>query len=82
VTAFHGGKVWAVDVNTNTARPEALLIRNGEPTVVSTGTPRDLEEEGKRRLTRPFSLFAGADLAMLKALFDSHYALSRIPVPY
>ena len=82
VTAFHGGKVWAVDVNTNTARPEALLIRNGEPTVVSTGTSRGLEEEGKRRLTRPFSLFAGADLAMLKALFDSHYALSRIPVPY
>ena len=82
VTAFHGGRVWAIDVNSDTARPEALLIRNGELQVVSTGVPRGLEEGGKRRLTRPFSLFASADLAMLKELFKSHYALSQIRQPY
>jgi len=82
VTAFHGGKVWAVDVNTDTARPEALLIRNGEPQVVSTGIPRGLNEEGQPRLTRPFSVFASRDLAMLKELFKSHYALSQIRYPY
>ncbi|MCD2519633.1 metallophosphoesterase [Massilia sp. G4R7] len=82
VTAFHGGRVWAVDVNTDTARPEALLIRNGEPQVVSTGVRRGLNEEGQPRPTRPFSLFAGRDLAMLKELFKSHYALSQIRQPY
>jgi len=82
VSAFHSGRVWNVDVNSNTARPEALLIRNGEPVVLSTSAPRGLAEEGKRGPNRPFSLFAGADLAMLKALFASHYALSRIPYPY
>ncbi|SFD97785.1 metallophosphoesterase [Massilia yuzhufengensis] len=82
VTALHGGKVWAVDVNSNTARPEALLIRNGEPVVVSTGVARQLEEDSKRRLTRPLSLFDPADLAMLKGLFTSNYALSQIPQPY
>jgi hypothetical protein len=82
VTAFHGGRVWAIDVNSDTARPEALLIRNGELQVVSTGVPRGLEEGGQRRLTRPFSLFASADLAMLKELFKSHYALSQIRQPY
>jgi len=84
VSAVHGGKVWAIDVNSSSARPEALLLRNGEPIVLATSAPRGLEEEskGKRKLTRPFSLLAGADLAMLKALFSSHYALSRIPQPY
>ncbi|WP_313035518.1 metallophosphoesterase [Massilia alkalitolerans] len=82
VTALHEGRVWAIDVNSNTARPEALLIRNGEPVVVPTGVARKLDESGGRALTRPFSLFASADLAMLKGLVTSNYALSRIPQPY
>ncbi|MCA1248885.1 metallophosphoesterase [Massilia sp. MS-15] len=82
VTALHGGKVWAVDVNSNTARSEALLLRNGEATVVPTGVARGLPEDGGRRPTRPFSLFAASDLAMLKGLVLSNYALSRIPQPY
>ncbi|CAN7584004.1 metallophosphoesterase [Massilia sp. LjRoot122] len=82
VTALHDGKVWAVDVNSDTARPEALLIRNGEPLVVSTGVPRRLDEHGGQRRTRPFSLFASSDLALLKGLVSSNYALSQIPQPY
>lgn len=82
VTALHEGKVWAIDVNSNTARPEALLIRNGEAIVVPTGVARQLGQEGGRRLTRPFSLFAAGDLAMLEELVRSNYALSRIPQPY
>lgn len=82
VTALHEGRVWAVDVNSNTARPEVLLIRNGEPNVVTTGVARQLDEHGGPRLTRPFSLFASSDLAMLKALVMSNYALSQIPQPY
>lgn len=82
ITALHEGRVWAIDVNSNRARPEALLIRNGKPTVVSTGVARRLEEDGGGRLTRPFSLFASRDLAMLKGLVASNYALSRIPQPY
>jgi hypothetical protein len=82
VTPLHGGKVWAVDVNSNTARPEALLLRNGEPVVVSTGVARGLDEGNGPRLTRPFKLLALPDLAMLKGLVASNYALSRIPHPY
>ena len=82
VTALHEGRVWAIDVNSNTARPEALLIRNGEPAAVPTGVARQLDEKGGRRLTRPFSLFVASDLAMLKDLVMSNYALSRIPQPY
>mgnify|MGYP003410443650 CR=1 FL=1 len=29
MTPLHGSRVWAVNVNSNEARPEALLIRNG-----------------------------------------------------
>lgn len=82
VTALHEGKVWAIDVNSNTARPEALLIRDGDPEVVSTGVARELDDGKGRRRIRPFSPFASADLAMLKALVMSNYALSRIPQPY
>jgi hypothetical protein len=81
VTPLHGGRVWAVNVNSNGARPEALLIQNGEPVVVSTGVKRQLDETPKR-LTRPFSLSAVADMAMLRGLLSSNYALSRIPQPY
>ena len=73
--------VWAVDVNSNDARPEALLIRDGVPVVISMGIKRQLDET-PARLSRPFSLFAGADMAMLHGLISSNYALSRIPQPY
>lgn len=82
VTPLHEGRVWAVDVNSNTARPEALLIRGGEPVVVSSGVGRQLDQDGGGRRRRPFSLFAPADLAMLKGLVMSNYALSKIPQPY
>ena len=82
VTALHEGRVWAFDVNSNTARPEALLISNGDPIVLPTGAARQLEEQGGQRLTRPFSLLAASDLAMLKHMVMSHYALSQIPQPY
>ena len=82
VTALHEGKVWAIDVNSNTARPEALLIRDSEPLVVPTGVARRLDEKKGRPLTRPFSLFAAGDLVMLKDLVKSYYTLSRIPQPY
>ncbi|NNG25873.1 hypothetical protein [Telluria aromaticivorans] len=51
VTALHQDKVWAMDVNSNTARPEALMIRNGEPLVVAAGASRQLDEHkaGRRR---------------------------------
>lgn len=82
VTALHEGRVWAIDVNSNTARSEALLIRKGEPVVVPTGVARQLDEPRSRPLTRPFNPFAAGDLAMLKELVMSNYALSRIPQPY
>lgn len=82
VKPLHDGKVWAIDVNSDEARPEALLIRNGEPVVVSTGVARQLNEHDEPRFTRPFSLFSSADLAMLRGLITSNYALSQIQYPY
>ncbi len=82
VTALHDGRVWAIDVNSDEARAEALLIRNGEPLVVPTGVPRQLNEQSRQRYTRPFSLFSADDLAMLRGLIASNYSLSQIPQPY
>jgi fructose-specific component phosphotransferase system IIB-like protein len=82
VSALHGGRVWAVNVNSDNARPEALLIRNGEPVVLDTGLKRQLGVASRPRLVRPFNLFASEDLAMLRGLVASNYALSRIRQPY
>ncbi|MFC0254565.1 hypothetical protein [Massilia consociata] len=82
VRPFHDGAVWAVDVNSNTARPEALLIRNGAPVVVSTGVSRQLDDNLQRRTTRAFSLVAASDIKMLQGLVTSNLALSRIADPY
>jgi hypothetical protein len=82
VTALHEGRVWAVDVNSDRARSEALLLRDGEPMVVSLDVPRQLNEDNEPRLRRPFSLFDAQDLAMLKGLVASNYALSQIRQPY
>lgn len=81
VSALHAGRVWAIDVNSNTARAEALLISKGDHIVVP-GAARQLDEAQGRRPTRPFSLFSSGDLAMLGQLVMSNYALSRIPQPY
>jgi hypothetical protein len=82
VTALHEGRVWAVDVNSDHARSEALLLRDGEPMVVSVDVPRQLGEGSERRSHRPFSLFDAEDLDMLKGLVTSNYALSQIRQPY
>jgi hypothetical protein len=82
VTALHEGRVWAVDVNSDQARSEALLLRDGEPMVVSLDVPRQLNEDSEPSLRRPFSLFDAQDLAMLKGLVASNYALSQIRQPY
>jgi hypothetical protein len=50
--------------------------------VVSLDVPRQLNEDNEPRLRRPFSLFDAQDLAMLKGLVASNYALSQIRQPY
>lgn len=83
VTGLYGNKVYAIDVNSNTAAPEALMFVNGAASVVDTGTPRALPEEGDEKLvSRRFRLFDSADWRMLGRMVQRTYQLSRLPHPY
>lgn len=81
VLPFYNGRVWGINVNSNTARPEALLIEDGRLSAVSTGVPRQLDESRERR-TRAFAVSESGDWRMLSALISSGYAQTRIPHPY
>lgn len=81
VRPFYDGRVWGINVNSNTAQPEALLIEDGRLSAVSIGVPRRLDE-APARLTRSFSLREPGDWHLLSALLSSSYAQTRIPHPY
>jgi hypothetical protein len=81
VTTLYGGRVHAVDVNTNEAAPEALLFERGVATVVNVGTGRLLPPP-ERRLTRALNLSSGDDWRTLGRAASRSYELSRLPHPY
>lgn len=81
VTGLYDKRVYAIDVNSNEAAPEALLFVDGVATVVDTGTPRALPEKGAR-VTRPINLLAGADWSTLGQVTRRAYQLSQLPSPY
>ena len=82
VTKLYGDRVYAVDVNSNTAEPQALMFDNGAPSVLDTGTPRALPEEKERGTLRRLDLFSGADWRTLARLVRHSYQLSRLAHPH
>lgn len=80
VTGLFGNRVYAIDVNSNTAAPEALLFEDGVPRIVNTGAPRQLPEDTGR--TRPFNIFASKDWGALSRVVSRSVELSQLPHPY
>lgn len=81
VRSFHDGRVWNVDVNSNAAHDEALLIEDGRLSVVSTGVARHIDQHPLRTV-RAFAIGDGHDWTMLTGLISSNFALSRLARPY
>lgn len=82
VSTLHDGRVLAVDVNSDSARPEVLVFDNGIATVVNTGIGRNLNEGKERRLVRPIELGGGRDWGVLRTFARRTIELARLPNPY
>ena len=83
VHPLYEGRVFAVDVNHDAARPQVLVYRGGVPEVVDTGVKRNLASgAGKTTRLREFSLFDGDDRRLLAAMYRGVRRISKIPHPY
>jgi hypothetical protein len=81
VTALYAGRVRAVDVNHDEARPEVLRYVGGIPEVVDIGISRGLGGAPDTR-TRGFSLFEAKDRALLGGIRAGFARIAEIPHPY
>ena len=81
VERLHGGRVYAVDVNDDRARPEVLAYRNGAAEVIDIGIPRTLATQPPVR-KREFSLLAADDRRLLGDMVRAYRRLSAVPQPY
>lgn len=82
VTMLHGGRVIAVDVNTNEAADEALVFEDGKPRVVAVvdrGLPPEQKARGQQR---DFRFAAAADWRALGSTAWRAVELARLPHPY
>jgi hypothetical protein len=82
VTRLYDSRVFAIDVNSNGAAPEALLFVNGVATVVDTGTPRALPDDKQKGVLRPINLLGGEDWRTLAQVTRRTVELARLPFPY
>lgn len=80
VTALHGGRVYAVDVNSNEAAPEVLVFEDGRPRVIDIGVGRQLPD--RQRRFRDFRLLDAADRRLLLDACRELRRLSALPHPY
>ena len=77
-----GDRVYAIDVNSNTASPEALLFEGGQAKIVDAGAPRMLDEKNHGVRLRPIRITSADDWKMLGRSVMQLRALSQIPHPY
>lgn len=80
ITSLRGGRVRAVDVNSDDSRTEVLTYKDGVPHIVDIGTRRNLTEP--ERGSRDFSLGDPDDRALLVAMYRDIRRLSALPYPY
>jgi len=81
IRQLHGGRIRAVDVNSDDARAEVLVYEDGVARVVDLGVARDIDHDDARML-REFSLFDRADRALLWDMYRDIRRLSALPYPY
>ena len=80
VTDLYGGRVLAIDVNSDTAASQALLFEHGVARVIPLDTKRDLAA-GKLP-SRALRLAGGEDWRTLGRFLQRGYELSQLPFPY
>jgi len=82
ITPLYDGRIYAVDVNTDTAASQALLFEDGKPRVLELGTKRELPDERAGRRRRAIDLTSRDDWQMLGRFVQRGWELSRLPYPY
>lgn len=80
ITQLFGGQVIAIDVNSDTAASQALLLEYGVPRVIPLITRRDLAASALR--SRPLCLTGSEDWRTLWRFLQRGYQLSQLPFPY
>jgi hypothetical protein len=80
VTRLRGGRVYAVDVNSDESASEVLIFEEGTPRVVDIGVARKLGDT--EPAFRGFSLFDSGDRKLLGAMYKDLRRLSALPYPY
>ncbi|HET8898984.1 MAG TPA: metallophosphoesterase [Rhodanobacteraceae bacterium] len=81
ISLLHGGRVYAIDVNSNEAAAQALVFAHGSPRIVDIGTPRALAVSAHRP-SRDFNLLDAADRRLLFDAIGDLQRLSALPHPY
>jgi len=82
ITPLYDGRMYAVDVNTDTAASQALLFEDGKPRVLELGARRELPDERAGRRRRVIDLTSRDDWQMLGRFVQRGWELSRLPYPY
>lgn len=80
ITSLHEGRIYAINVNSETAASEALLFEEGVARVVPLAARRDLKPTEVRK--RPVNLLHAQDWRMLGRLARRQVELSKLPFPY
>lgn len=81
VKPLFGGKVYAVDVNANSARQQILFFENGNPIIRDIAARRAIPES-ETETSRSFDLFSPDDWGVLLSVAGSSRYFSRLPHPY
>ncbi len=81
VSRMHDGKVFAVNVNSDSAKSEVLVFENGVPKVIDIAVPRLLERPEQLRF-RDLRLGKTEDRRLLGDMLRTMRRLSSLPHPY
>jgi hypothetical protein len=81
VMARYAGRVWAINVNGDDARPEVLAIEGGVPRALDIGVHRHLDPPGPG-VTRDLRWLDPADRHLVTEVFRDAWNLEKIPHPY
>jgi len=82
ITPLYGGRVLAIDVNTDNAASQALVFEDGQARILTLATRRDLPDPRAGLRRRDIDLASRDDWHMLGRFVQRSYALSRLPYPY
>lgn len=81
VEQHYGGRVYAVDVNDDSAAAEVLMFVDGAPQVFNLDEPRRIKVD-EPVASRDFSLFTATDRQILSDMYGQIRQFSALPHPY